>query len=510
MQSNAEYTFDSKAKEYLTQKLLEKNIVALNHLIAKLEQPNPVLNDKISIETDDTALSNSQQIFQDQISKLDELGMIGLHSKESIDNFINLIKDKVLDICDKEYGTTTKLALQRKDIIDNRSIKEIITGKQPSNLTHIDISDSVAFGFGNLSPEKITAYKVVPASDDKISTASLQKTISIKTAFEKFESDIGSRDSWSNDTKQMISSVKNILLKFFGEDRCISSLTRDDLLKFQNTLPSIPTKMLQKSKYTGKSLNEIIRLAKNDNKLSQSTISKYMQRVIQFFNHCFESGYIEKTITTNLKTRAKSAAKPAKEILPYSIEEANQIFDIVTNMKNKNICNSSRVTSEEIYYITIIAAYSGMRIKEITQLTTNDIITKDGVLCFNINNNDGKTVKNTNSIRVVPIHDKLIEMGLLQYIERLKRKNLFKITNKDFSEIFRKQINRKLITTDESKVFYSFRHYFINYLVQREQRIEYVAQIVGHEKQYKITLGTYALALSPRILKPLVDMVKYE
>ena len=138
------------------------------------------------------------------------------------------------------------------------------------------------------------------------------------------------------------------------------------------------------------------------------------------------------------------------------------------------------------------------------------MVLKDGVYCFSINTDDGKTTKTKNSIRFVPIHSKLIGLGLLDYANGKRSENIFKVTNKDFSEIFRNQIQRKLITKDPKKTFYSFRHYFINYLVQKEVANNTIAQIVGHEKQYKILLNTYATPINVNALKAKVEMVKYE
>lgn len=69
-----------------------------------------------------------------------------------------------------------------------------------------------------------------------------------------------------------------------------------------------------------------------------------------------------------------------------------------------------------------------MRLNEIIQLNTDDIITKDGVVCFSLNmeidvNTDrSKTLKTKNSIRNVPIHPKLKDIGLFELID--SKKNL--------------------------------------------------------------------------------------
>lgn len=159
----------------------------------------------------------------------------------------------------------------------------------------------------------------------------------------------------------------------------------------------------------------------------------------------------------------------------------------------------------------MIAAYSGMRINEIVQLRARDIMQHNNVLCFSINRDDGKSTKNINSIRLVPVHSKLIELGLMKFVQQRAstNKSIFKVSNKDFSEIFRSQIQRKLISSDKQKTFYSFRHYFIDTLVQQEVEPNIIAQIVGHEKQYKILLGTYATNINASVLKAKVEMVSY-
>lgn len=135
----------------------------------------------------------------------------------------------------------------------------------------------------------------------------------------------------------------------------------------------------------------------------------------------------------------------------------------------------------------------------------------NNVLCFSVNRDDGKSTKNINSIRLVPVHSKLIELGLMEFVKQRAsaNKSIFKVSNKDFSEIFRSQIQRKLISSDKQKTFYSFRHYFIDTLVQQEVEPNIIAQIVGHEKQYKILLGTYATNINASVLKAKVEMVYY-
>ena len=45
--------------------------------------------------------------------------------------------------------------------------------------------------------------------------------------------------------------------------------------------------------------------------------------------------------------------------------------------------------------------------------------------------------------------------------------------------------------------------------MQREVETNVISQIVGHEKQYKILLNTYAKPINPDILKAKIEMVEY-
>ncbi|MBE9819156.1 site-specific recombinase, partial [Campylobacter concisus] len=68
-------------------------------------------------------------------------------------------------------------------------------------------------------------------------------------------------------------------------------------------------------------------------------------------------------------------------MLPYSKDEANTIFKIVQNFKETNTTPSKRISANDLYYITMIAAYSGMRINEIVQLRARDIVQHNNVFC---------------------------------------------------------------------------------------------------------------------------------
>ena len=518
-----------KDKESIGKTLLEKNILTLNYLVSKLEKSSVIFDDKREqqfLEDDSSDNNLAKQAkpssfdakdiasFQENIKELEDSGCLPITDGQ-LKAMAQRISETVYAILDQKYGSTSNLKLVKTKRCD-RSIEDIIMDPNPPKNIKIKLDDESSFSMISPSVQIMEEYEIrhVPqgasySSSHQVTALNLEDQKSLKDAFEIFETNTKRADKWSPDTQRLVTGVKKLLFLYFNEDTPVYRITRDNLLEFRDLLYKIPTKLAQKSRYKDKSLSQILKLGEKDDKLSEPTIQKYMIRVIQFFNYCFDSGYIGKSITA--KMNVKIDVDPSERaVLPYDVSEARKIFDIVTNIKQSGKSPSSRIEASELYYVTMIAAYSGMRIKEITQLHKEDIVLKDGIYCFNINTNDSKTTKTKNSIRFVPIHSKLIDLGLLEYVNSKKSGNIFKVSNKDFSEIFRSQIQRKFIDKDSKKTFYSFRHYFIDYLVQREVEANLIAQIVGHEKQYKILLNTYAKPINANTLKAKVEMVSYD
>ena len=80
---------------------------------------------------------------------------------------------------------------------------------------------------------------------------------------------------------------------------------------------------------------------------------------MQFFKYCYNSDYISKSIINDLNVKVEINPMERK-VLPYSKEEANAIFKIVQNFKETNKSPSNRISANDLYYITMIAAYSGV------------------------------------------------------------------------------------------------------------------------------------------------------
>lgn len=75
------------------------------------------------------------------------------------------------------------------------------------------------------------------------------------------------------------------------------------------------------------------------------------------------------------------------------------------------------------YWLPIIALHSGARLSELAQLNVKDIVVQGGVKCFRVIDGpeEGQSIKNAVSHRLVPIHKRIIELGFSDYIDTLDR-----------------------------------------------------------------------------------------
>lgn len=162
----------------------------------------------------------------------------------------------------------------------------------------------------------------------------------------------------------------------------------------------------------------------------------------------------------------------------------------------------------------LIGLYSGSRATEVGQLALSDFAEKDGVWCYRITNEgEGQSVKNDASLRWVPIHPDLIELGLLDQVKALRaagktlffpRAKLVSVNGRGnwLSKSFSRY--REILGKTEGKLgFHSLRKNMIQKLQDGKVSAEYRAQYAGHaldDEHFEAYSRSYTM-------KELADMV---
>lgn len=276
-------------------------------------------------------------------------------------------------------------------------------------------------------------------------------------------------------------------LEIVGTDKDCNNLTGADVERYLAVMCGLPRmahhdRQKVKDDRSDKLVSFWADLAENNKKqkLSLTGIEKHAIVVGGFLKWLFKRGNVDRDLSVFMAISKKARDASAKKRVPYSLEDLETIF-------------SSYIYSDELrnrespktfhFWTPLIAMHSGLRVGEIAVLECSDIKAEDGIYYFDINeqwkdeqlkrNDLDKSKKNKSSVRRVPVHNSLIEMGLLDLLSPRKSGLLFpdlrldevkgigNLISRWFNEYFVRYANvRKQTETGEHMAFHSFRHLF--------------------------------------------------
>jgi integrase len=170
-----------------------------------------------------------------------------------------------------------------------------------------------------------------------------------------------------------------------------------------------------------------------------------------------------------------------------------------------------------MYWIPLIALYSGLRSNEICQLHKSDVQRKSGVWVFRVSGEgEGQHLKTEAATRIVPVHSEIIRCGFLDYLKALPDGQLFPALKPGGADDKRnwylsKQFPafRRRCGVDAARVsFHSFRKNAAQALKDKRATPAEIAELIGHEQGF--TLSTYApMQLPLPVLKELIERIRY-
>ena len=297
------------------------------------------------------------------------------------------------------------------------------------------------------------------------------------------------RKSWSLRSAAQYREIYAVVVDLLA-DPPVSSVTKDQVRALGLALTKFPTN--SKKTFPGLTPSEALARAGEDGsvaRLAPSSINMYQQAVRSLFKWATDHDYITQSPATVLRELKVGRAKDDRK--PFNDEDLGAYFAALGEGQVEPF----------MFWIPRILAYSGCRLGEIAQLQKSDIREQDGVWFIDINEDGpGKRLKTTSSTREVPIHPRLLELGLLDFVsradnflwpadmrttERADRSSIDKLQKR-----LAHQMRRAGIRDKKKTAAHSFRHTVAERLARAKAPETDIAWILGHE-QLTITSKRY-------------------
>ncbi len=278
-----------------------------------------------------------------------------------------------------------------------------------------------------------------------------------------------------------------LLTEILGGDADVARLSPQDARRVKDTLHKYPKNRSKNPMTRGKALDAALAVT-DVPRLSVKTINKYIQTYGDMFGWAFRHGYVKVNLFSGLTIRQSRRNEEGKRE-SFDFDQIKLIVD--------TLCAVGPKMERKSYqkWGPLIGIYSGARLNEIAQIHLKDIRQEGGIWCFDLNEDDeGKSLKAAASKRLVPIHSRLIELGLLQYVDELRGEGKQKLFQdfrycakngwgRNLGRWFNDTFLPRLGLKRKELVFHSLRHTVVTQLLRADVPEPIVKALVGHAQE---------------------------
>ena len=338
--------------------------------------------------------------------------------------------------------------------------------------------------------QQVTVNQEVQA-DQKVSSLSKYQSTSISVGIDKF---ISEKYKLTSKSEMMMRTHIEMLIEEFG-DISLGKLDRGMCVKFKDDIRKLPRNRSKIQQYRNLDFHEQVSLNVDEkDRISTTTVNNILGYVSSFMKWSRINGFVEVNFFEGMKLKKQIRQRDERD--RFTEKEIKKIF------QKHNYIEFTEVENHKYsnYWTPLISVFSGMRLNEICSLYLDNIIQekvnrRKKIWCFNIleePDRPDKHLKTLSSKRVVPIHDTLIDLGFIEFVELLKkrhtnRQRLFQELKygegsyiRNVSYFFNKRYLTLLGLKTDKKNFHSIRHTVIDHLKQKLVDISFINELVGH------------------------------
>jgi len=316
-------------------------------------------------------------------------------------------------------------------------------------------------------------------STDGAAVQNESQSVTLKIAVEKYLSE--NKREWGD--KHYLSQKAKLdhFMAFMGEGNLaigerlgLGQVLTHDVRRYKELLQSTPTN--PQKKYPDLSVIEVAEAARQagDPLLGTTSINNYIQCVSTLYSWAAKELDYQGKNHFKGRTKRVSGKSRRDERHPFSKEQLVTFFSSPLYMGCQSLSSCHKKGENYFkdfakYWVPLIGFYTGMRLQEILQLYVADIYQSDGQWVLNLNEaHKDKKLKTDQSKRVIPIHNDLVNVGLIEFKERQEEKGSQRLFpdaalsgdgtySSAFSKWFSRYLKKIDIKTDKTS-FHSFRH----------------------------------------------------
>ena len=234
------------------------------------------------------------------------------------------------------------------------------------------------------------------------------------------------RHSRGHRTTEAYLTTQRWVEEFFGADTPVAFISRERCRDFVAFLLKVP-KFADK-RFPGLTLTQAVEATRDDpgiERINAAHVNGYLNKFAGALNWAEQEGLILRNPAKGL--RIPDPVRKRDKRRPFSVDQLQRIFSapVFTGCEDDEQGYARPGTNRPKrarFWIPLIALTSGMRLNEICQLDTSDVLLLDGVPCLHVREgiggeDDQKRVKTAASERLVPVHKLLRAAGFLAYVE---------------------------------------------------------------------------------------------
>jgi integrase len=311
--------------------------------------------------------------------------------------------------------------------------------------------------------------------------------VSLQQLIERHTKDSNLGSQWTPKTQHEKNDHFALLVELLTADKDITKVSVTDAQHVKDTLTKYPKNRRKDARTRDLTLQDAINV-EGIQTINVQTINKYLQTYGTMFGWAKRNGLVSNNVFEGLHIRLN---KKQSKIARSGFTDA-QVRTILSELLDNT---SGLVQLDYQRWGPLIGLYSGARLNEIAQIHLTDIRQQDGIWCFDLNDDDEtKKLKTDASRRLVPIHSRLIELGLLDYVQTLRTRDAQKLFpgfqydakngwGRSLGRWFNDRFLVKIGLKDKGVSFHVFRHTVVTRLLQAGIEQPLVQTIVGHERQ---------------------------